>query len=343
MGVSISMTADQLGRSRFGVSPAIEVMGTIRARRERVDPHIARRLARAEAVSGASRALLEALIPHDHPYSPDFLMPSPVKTVETMGEVAQRIATTPTDVVEYHLDVAFRGRTRPPDVAASFGSAEAHERWRRPMPAVVADLLASGPAALAAASAEAMTEYFDVAVAPEWTETLDVLLTDVNYRSARMAARGTTALFEDLGDGIRWVDGEIRLDRPYRVEVDWADDGVILIPSTAHSTTVGFSAERPLVPMLAYRERGIARLWSAAPAPAHQALVDLLGATRASLLTGLDEPQSTLRLSRALALAPATVSYHLGILHRAALVQKRPRGQSVLYERTPLGDALLGR
>jgi DNA-binding transcriptional ArsR family regulator len=95
--------------------------------------------------------------------------------------------------------------------------------------------------------------------------------------------------------------------------------------------------------VLTYRARGTARLWSAAPAPAQRALVDLLGATRASLLSALDEPQSTLRLSRSLALAPATVSYHLGILHRASLVQKRPRGQSVLYERTALGDALLGR
>jgi DNA-binding transcriptional ArsR family regulator len=337
------MTADQLGRSRFGITPAIEILGVIRDRNGRVDPHHARRLERADEVSNTSRALLEALIPHDHPYSPDFLAPSPLKSVETMDEVAERIAATPTDVVEYHLDVAFRARHAPPDLAAAFGGVAALERWRRPMPGVIADLLGSGAPALAAASAEAMAEYFHVVIAPEWTETLDVLLTDVNYRSARMAARGTTALFEDLGDGIRWSDGEIRLERPYQVDVDWADDGVILIPSTVHSTVVGFSAERPLVPVLTYRARGTARLWSAAPPPAQRALIDLLGATRASLLSSLDEPQSTLRLSRSLALAPATVSYHLGILHRASLVQKRPRGQSMLYERTGLGDSLLGR
>jgi DNA-binding transcriptional ArsR family regulator len=59
------------------------------------------------------------------------------------------------------------------------------------------------------------------------------------------------------------------------------------------------------------------------------------------LLTALDQPASTTQLARSLGLAPGAVGDHLAILHGAGLLTKVRSGRSVLYRRTPLGDALV--
>jgi DNA-binding transcriptional ArsR family regulator len=45
-------------------------------------------------------------------------------------------------------------------------------------------------------------------------------------------------------------------------------------------------------------------------------------------------------LTQRLSLSPATTSHHLAALREAGLVTGRRDGRSVLYARTPLGDAL---
>ncbi|MFE4538705.1 ArsR/SmtB family transcription factor [Streptomyces scopuliridis] len=69
----------------------------------------------------------------------------------------------------------------------------------------------------------------------------------------------------------------------------------------------------------------------------------LLGPTRAGLLVALAQPASTTELATRHFLRISTVSYHLGILHRAGLVARARSGRSVLYRRTPEGSRLAGR
>jgi DNA-binding transcriptional ArsR family regulator len=83
----------------------------------------------------------------------------------------------------------------------------------------------------------------------------------------------------------------------------------------------------------------VSGLWeSAAQAP--EALAALVGRARARLLQSLAEPASTTQLARSLGLAPGAVGDHLGVLLRAGLLDRARSGRSVLYHRTPLGDAL---
>ncbi|MGW7289956.1 winged helix-turn-helix domain-containing protein [Streptomyces sp. NPDC054847] len=345
MTVRIPVSADTLGRSRFAICAATETVGGIRRRALRRQPaHLRRRLDRA--ATGAeprSLELLHGLIPHDHPYTPDFLTPSPGSALVSVERAADVVRRTPPDEVEHHLDIAFRGRAIRPEVAAAFPSAAAYERWRRPMPPSVADALRAGPAALASRAADALVDYFTAALAPEWDAVRAVLQDDVSHRAEKMAGLGAGAMIDDLGDGVRWRDGEIRIARPYDVVVDWATDGFVLVPSTAVDAQVLFSAEHPRPPVLTYPARGVSRLWGSSPEQGDDALRELIGETRAMLLAGLDEPRSTSELSRDMALAPATVSYHLGILRRARLVRSRRRRRVVLYQRCPLGTRLLGR
>ena len=70
--------------------------------------------------------------------------------------VAEAIATTPEEIVEYHLDIGLDGRAVRPEVVAQFASEEAYRRWRRPIPRDLAPFVAAGPRALAEEAARAI-------------------------------------------------------------------------------------------------------------------------------------------------------------------------------------------
>lgn len=94
---------------------------------------------------------------------------------------------------------------------------------------------------------------------------------------------------------------------------------------------------------LVYRARGTAALWGEQEtAPRPDALTALVGRARARLLLALDAPASTSHLARSLAMAPGAVGDHLAILRGAGLLVRARSGRSVLYRRTPLGEALVG-
>ncbi|MDO3703191.1 helix-turn-helix domain-containing protein [Micromonospora sp. C28SCA-DRY-2] len=341
MVLRIAMTADTLGRSRFAASPVHEVIDTVRLREHHPAPHARTWYRRArERMPGRLREVLEALVPIDHDYSPDFLSPVPTRGAPVEAMVEQ-IASTPPEVVEHHLDIGLRGRPVRADVAGLFATRTEYEQWRRPAPAVLDDLVRRGPRVVAAVAAEAIGTFFDVAVREDWPAVRGVLDADIRRRGDLSAARGAVAMLESLGPGLSWQESGISLDRRYDGTIDWAHDGLLLVPTTAHVGPVRIAAERPLTPMLVYRADDIARLWARRRDDPARAVADLIGGTRAALLTALTEPRSTGELSRELHWTEPTVSYHLRVLLAAGLVDRNRRGRRVLYQRTPLGSALL--
>jgi DNA-binding transcriptional ArsR family regulator len=342
VAIHITMTADQLGRSRFVVSPAQEVVGAVRHRERHPARHARAWYARARGrMAPEALAVLEALVPADHPYAPDFLTPPPARPVETIDELARRIATTSPADVERQLDVGLSGRPVRPDVACLFGDEATYERWRRPMPEPLARLVAEGPEAVAAAGAAAVHDFFWAGVEPDWPKARSILEDDVRRKSDLLAEHGAVAMLDDLGPEMSWTGTGVVLERPYEVTVDWADDGLLLVPTTTHVGPVELTTECPVTPAVVYRPDGVARLGEQlAPTPSH-ALADLVGDTRAALLIELRAPRATKDLSRELQWSDATVSYHLHVLLRAGLIDRHRRGRKVLYRRTPLGTKLV--
>ncbi|WP_408607111.1 ArsR/SmtB family transcription factor [Actinokineospora bangkokensis] len=100
--------------------------------------------------------------------------------------------------------------------------------------------------------------------------------------------------------------------------------------------------EAPHPTTLIYPARGASALWETSRGHDPAALAELLGRSRARLLVTLEVPASTTHLARELGLAVGAVGDHLAVLRRAGLLDRARSGRSVLYRRTPLGDALVG-
>jgi DNA-binding transcriptional ArsR family regulator len=75
--------------------------------------------------------------------------------------------------------------------------------------------------------------------------------------------------------------------------------------------------------------------------PGADPLVDLLGRTRAAILTRAAAEQTTGRLARDLGISAAAVSEHVRILRRAGMLASQRHGKKILHNATPLGERLL--
>lgn len=356
MPIRIRTDAATLARSRFGISPATELVGVVQSRGRHPMPHVRRWYAEArDRLPARHLSVLQALIPdvREHPHVPDFLSPAPHGTTESITEVAERIATTPAEVVDYHLDIGLRGRVTHPAVAAQWPDPTAYQRWRRVPSDDLRRLLDQGARAVAEQAAAAMEDLFRRVLVDQWSVARAVLESDIAHRGEVAVRQGVAALLAGLGEGFRWTGTEAVLDRPYEGVVDWADDGMLLVPSVVHTGPLRFAAEEPDPPVVIYAARGVASLWGDQPGGCHPGrpgaarlagegpAADLLGRTRAQVLALLDDPLSTSQLSLLGGWSQATVSHHLGVLRRAGLVTGTRQGRVVTYRRTALGTGLL--
>jgi DNA-binding transcriptional ArsR family regulator len=147
------------------------------------------------------------------------------------------------------------------------------------------------------------------------------------------------ALFAGLHPDIAWQDRSLLVRRPHEEEVVLGGRGLLLLPSAFAWPNVFAITDEPWQPSLVYTPRAVGDLW--APAGAGEALRELVGARRAEVLVALGAPASTAELAERLSASPASISEHLGVLHRTGLAQRSREGRVVRYRRTRTGDALL--
>ncbi|RRQ88526.1 ArsR/SmtB family transcription factor [Streptomyces griseofuscus] len=319
------VSVEGLLRSRFALSPAMELSALLRslAGRNRPLPRAwADRLRPAFERLRRETELDAFLALHTARSGADFVAPPPRGLGQTWADDLAAIRAIPAAAARSELvAAAARPLGRDPRVRAVLDSADAVPRI-----------------------AEAMDLAWRELLAADWPQLRAICERDVVHRVGVIGEHGWAAAIESLHPGIVWRAGGIELGFfPRGGTVRLVGDGLLLIPSVCVGPSVAAHLADPWPRTLVYPARGTAALWDtpeAAPGP--DALTALVGRARARLLVALDAPASTSHLARSLAMAPGAVGDHLAVLRAAGLLVRARSGRSVLYRRTPLGEALVG-
>ncbi|MFJ9106554.1 ArsR/SmtB family transcription factor [Streptomyces sp. NPDC102283] len=320
------VSVEDLLRSRFALSPAMDLcflLGSLAGRDRRLPRAWATRLLPAFERLRRETELDAALALYTPQGGPNFVAPPPRGLNQTWADDLAVIRATPLEAARHELATTATGPSaRDPRVRAVLDSTDAVRRI-----------------------AEAMDRAWYELLAPDWPQLRAVCERDIVHRVGVIGEHGWATTIESLHPSITWHDGDIEIGHFPRVgTVRLAGDGLLLIPSV-FVRNIAAHTEDPWPRTLIYAARGTAALWGepeTVPQPeALTALTALVGRSRARLLLALDAPASTSHLARSLAMAPGAVGDHLAILRGAGLLVRARSGRSVLYRRTPLGEALV--
>jgi DNA-binding transcriptional ArsR family regulator len=313
---------EDLLRSRFALSPLFELDGLLRrlaglSQHRLPGPWLARVTPSYRELrrSPAFRAVLAL---HTAAQGAAFTAPPPQGLAQTVQDDLAAVRATTTEQARKEIAECLRLRPVTDDDVGTVLRG----------PDVVARL------------ADALDRAWHELLAPDWPQLRAICERDVVHRAGLLGRGGWLAALDGLHTRVRWRDQGIEVLRSTGDRtVDLRGEGLLLIPSVFVWPGVAVHHEDPWPKALIYPARGVAALWERRP-PDPGALGALLGRSRAQLLLALDTPASTTQLARSLGLAVGAVGDHLTVLRRAGLLDRARAGRSVLYRRTPVGDAL---
>lgn len=319
----LEIGATDLVRSRFAVSPLFELDQLLRKLsgrdHRRLPPDWSGRLRPVYRRLRAETALDALLALQTRHYGAAFIAPPPQSLAQTIDDDLATVRETPLRLARTEIDKCLKqAPVTNQRTLALLGDARVVE--------LLADTLETAWHGLLAA---------------DWLQLRAICERDVVHRAGLLSRAGWAAAIDGLDKRLRWRDGGIEIAWQHHCDtVDVGGSGLLLVPAVFIWPHVAAQVEPPWPRTLIYPARGIAGLWQPAASAEPGALAALIGRSRASLLLALAEPASTTQLARSLGLAPGAVGDHLTVLRQAGLVRRARSGRSVLYQRTPLGDAL---
>jgi DNA-binding transcriptional ArsR family regulator len=318
--VRFVFSVPDLARTRFAVSPIWEAIRSLVALR---DPstaalHLPWLRSLSGRLDGIALEPVVALIP-PRGYFPDFLTPPPPGPLGRIDDDLAALRRTPVKQIRHDIEL-FR---------------EQHPRLH------VSQAWLDHPRREVRSLADAVEAFWKRALEPAWPRIRAFLDADIAHRARRLAQGGPAELFADLHPGVTWADDHVDVTSDREATIELRGSGLVLMPSAFQWARPATTDLEPWQPTLIYPARGIATLWDQG-AHAPDGLARLLGATRATVLADLDAPRSTTDIAQRLSISPATASHHLTTLRDAGLITARREGRTMLYVRTPTGDALTG-
>lgn len=258
---------------------------------------------------------------------PDYLSPPPDASCSTFRQELERLRATPPELMIGELQhLLEEERTRFDRLP--------HERER--ILAVLHD-----PQRSLIRLVDTLDRYHELVIAPYWPRIREHLEGDVLSRGRTLALGGIEALISGLDASVRYLGDAIVLDKSYEVVLNAAGREITLVPCVFSWPEVLVLVDPHFRPTLAYAPRGVANLWSSAPAPNGTALEAALGISRAVVLKSLLRPGTTTEIARRLDLSPASVSGHLSRLKVAGLVESHRSGKNVRYRLSQAGESVL--
>lgn len=320
--ITAHLDAASLGRIRLAASPVFETLSwlelTTNGERHPVfgDPGSSARY----ALRDPDVALLAQVVPASTArFTPDFLTPkAPAgRSVRAFASQLDVIRNTP----DLQVVAEVEG-----DLFAGTG-----------VPGTVRRAMDSGT--LARRAANGLRTFWRHAVADQWASLSSVLENDVSQRSEQMSTHGVGAVLRSLHPRMHWDGGQIRIDSSWNKCLEYVDAELVLTPSAFAWPRMLYQLGRPEDASVYYPATGVG---AAVGSRLAHGMPKLMGATRARLLRDLLQPRSTSELSARHGLAPATVSYHLGVLRGAGLVLRARERRVVLYRCSEQARSLLG-
>jgi DNA-binding transcriptional ArsR family regulator len=319
-----AIDGDDLLHTRFAVSPVWELHGLLRklggVSLTPLPPAWAARVTPAYQRLRGETAIDAVMALQSRGHGADFIAPVPQGMAQTIEADLAAVRATPFAEARAQIADSYR--------------------HRRPRESRVTTVLDS-PHAVAAIG-DALEAAWSALLAADWPQLRAICERDVVHRADQLGRRGWAAALDGLHRDVRWRDGAIQVvRRSADTTVPTSGRGVLLIPSVFVWPSIAAYSEPPWPRALIYPARGIVSLWEPAAVRDPGALADLIGRTRAEILAHLDTPASTTQLARRLGAATGSVGDHLAVLRRAGAVTGARTGRSMMYRRTPLGDALV--
>ncbi|GIJ70946.1 ArsR/SmtB family transcription factor [Virgisporangium ochraceum] len=319
------VTPEDLLATRFAVSPMFELHSLLRSLNGRTGRSAlppawrARLRPRFAALRRDSEldAVLALYLPRE---GAGFIAPPPASLTQSIDDDLSMIRATPPSVARAEIR-RFVGR--------------------QPLLDARVRATLSGRSAVARI-ADALATAWHELLAPDWPQLRAICERDVVHRAGELGRGGWAAALSGLHDAVRWNAGGIEIARMPGGPVTLGGAGLTLVPSVFVWPGLAAHHDDPWPRAVIYPARGTAALLEPSGQRPADALVALIGRSRAQLLVALAEPASTTQLARANRLAVGAVGDHLAVLLEAGLVDRARAGRSVLYRRTPLGDALVG-
>ena len=320
---SFPLSREQVRDVRFEYSPLYEVLlSRLALRWPARHAHHAVWIERASRVDAdpdftTHRRVLDELV---RPYGwlPGFLLPAPEQSPRTWQAELAAVTSTPAEQVIADLgDFAPAG----------------------PQLTLVREVL-EDPARGLRLIVAALGAWWDRAIEPVWSRITAVLDADIEHRQHTLHRRGPRLLFASIDRRLRWDGTDLQLPSESGAVAVHSTSGLTLLPSLFLDHRPMASLDSPERRMLFYPARNVATTWTPVATPPRP-IAQLLGASRAQILTLATTPHTTTELASVTQLQPATVSFHLSVLRDAGLVRSQRVGRDVLYRATALGLRLI--
>ncbi|MFE2431011.1 ArsR/SmtB family transcription factor [Streptomyces sp. NPDC059373] len=174
-------------------------------------------------------------------------------------------------------------------------------------------------------------------LAPHWSAMASQAEADIDHRGRAAARAGLGAVLDTLHPSIAYREDTLSVAGGCEGDVD-AAERITLYPTVLNRICrADIEAWRAVGVRLSYPARAL----HGTDEQVTQALSEVLGHTRLTLLADLGVPRTTAELADLHHLSRSTVSYHLARLHRAGLTTRTRSGSSVYYQVSADGGRLV--
>jgi DNA-binding transcriptional ArsR family regulator len=315
--IRLRLTESDIGAAHLSVSPLWETTGALLLLRNGHGwPYDEWAEPAREALEHVDRAALAPLL-GSRIVILDSLLPAPVASEPSIDDELEAVAR-------------FSRRTLRRELAAELGGAPAAELaafFDRPSRAVAAYI-------------EALHDFWQAAIAPQWPAMRSLLEREIIRRAREVATTGSEAMFRSIHPRLGWSRPVLELDKQYEFELQIDGRGLAFVPLV-------FSRALWLVSLgesggsfaISFPARGVGTIWGDRSVRDRR-LEALVGSGRAAVIRELVEPRTTAELAARLGVAPSTASHHLSVLRRAQVLTRRRVQRDVYYALNEQGLAV---